>query len=99
MSHARLRLVRPCPFCQQGVSLHLLTCPECRRVIAACDEAGCVYDPKDLSAIGDSPCDVWYSTWTKCPYCRSVAEFTHATVDEVEALGLSKEHLAPSGDA
>jgi hypothetical protein len=98
MPHVRFKLVRPCPFCEQGVSLHLLTCPECRRVIAACDEAGCVCDPKDLSEIGDSPCDVGYSRWTRWPYCRSLAEFTDATADEVEALGLSKEHLAPSAD-
>jgi hypothetical protein len=99
MRHSRFMLARPCPCCMQGVSLHLLACPLCRRVIAACDEAGCVFDPKNLVEIGDSPCDVWYSTTTRCPYCRRDGEFNDPTPQEVAASGLAERDLSSSSGA
>jgi hypothetical protein len=96
MAQACYKLANDCPSCQQGVTLHLLTCPGCRRVVAACDEAGCVFDPRDLTRMADSPCDLWQSTWTKCPHCRSEAEFSCSTAEEVHALGLAEADLIRS---
>ena len=68
-----LKLKQPCPICVQGRTLVLLCCPNCTKLIAACDEEGSVFpDPTDLSVQAPWTCDPWVSTETQCPGCDEV---------------------------
>ncbi len=94
-----LRVQRPkftlnqiCPVCEQGSSLVFLTCPQCAKLILACDEEGTVFpNPCDLSLQAAWPCDVWQSTVTKCPHCLDVGEFAFATGDQIQAAGVRQD--------
>jgi rRNA maturation protein Nop10 len=90
-----LSLKQPCPYCNQGYTLELLVCPRCGALVAACVEAGCLFaDPVALSEMAAWPCDVWYFTHTKCPRCGVEADFRHATPEEAESHGLTRERCS-----
>lgn len=78
-----------CPVCGQGSSLTFLTCPECSRTIIACDEEGTVFpNPGDLTEQAETVCDVWISTYTRCPHCAAETELRFSTEEEVRCTGL-----------
>jgi len=78
-------LRKPCPCCEQGHTLELLVCPKCLALVAACNEAGCLFsDPMGLRDPVSWPCDVWVSTYTKCPHCGTETELRHATAAEIK---------------
>ena len=90
----RLKLVQPCPACQQGYTLTLLTCPGCARLHVACDEAGCVYaDPCAPEGMCAWPCDVSYTTHSRCPHCSWEGEFRLSTREEAHGAGLDDEAI------
>lgn len=82
------RLKRRCPDCREGW-LVLLTCPACRKMIAACDEDGGVFaDGPAFDRPTEGCCDVWIHTLTGCPACRHVLEFAFSKRAEILGAGV-----------
>jgi len=82
------RLKQRCPDCREGW-LVLLTCPACRKIIAACDEDGGVFAngpafDKPTAGTGD----IAVSTITECPACRNVFEFHFSKRAEILGAGV-----------
>lgn len=66
-----------------------MKCPNCNHVFAACNEAGCVIpDIRDLSKMADWPCDISYTSVTKCPSCEVVRDMLPARYFDLERLGI-----------
>ena len=91
----KFTLNRPCPACEQGTALLFLTCPNCGKVIIACDEEGAIFhDPTDLSKVENYSCEPWNSTVTRCPRCETEREFRLSRIEEIAKLGFSPEEYS-----
>ena len=76
-----------CPFCQQGASLLLVACPDCRYIAVKCEEEGAIFDRYTLPlAAAEVDPDA-----TLCPKCRQryVRDFVIASAEVIVAAGIS----------
>ena len=95
IQNSKWHLNQYCPVCEQGNSLIFLTCPICKKIILACDEEGTVFpEPNDLKLKGSWPCDVWYSTFTKCPHCAVETDFKFSTGEEIQLAGFATDEYS-----
>jgi hypothetical protein len=83
-----------CPACGEG-NLVPLFCPRCRRVSAACNDAGCFFrsatNPTEKVPWSG---DVWVCVHTKCPHCEKIVQMRRATDAELRAAGMDPEKLS-----
>ncbi len=78
--------------CEQEGSLIFLTCPNCGKLVLACEEEGSLFlNPKNLKQQISWSCDIWQSTFTKCPYCNTQREFGFSTNEEIQQLGFDQK--------
>ena len=76
-------LKRPCPVCDQGSSLVLVSCPGCEALAVRCDEEGSEFmDPRSLVPATSS---------SRCARCGEipVSTFQVATDEQILAWGLT----------
>ena len=96
----RYRIVGRCPNCGEG-DVAPLTCPSCEKLMFACNEAGCLFRRFPGADLEGWPCDVWTSTYTRCPHCRVEVGMHFSSDEEIEAHGLDLTELGwwPPEDA
>jgi len=81
-------LKRPCPICEQGSSLLLVSCPNCSHLAVACQEEGTFFlTPAKDTVVVSARLSM------ACPTCgkKETSEFVPATDDVIRAAGLSIE--------
>lgn len=75
-----------CPCCGNKGQIELITCDNCKNIIAVCDEMQTVFlNPLkiDLENIGE------HISLEGCPYCHTKDKFRRAKDFEIQALGLT----------
>jgi len=82
---------RRCPCdCDENGLLVFMSCPQCGKVVLACDEIGNVFDNLE-DPFRSRPLVLWRSSHQHCPACDKVelADFVFATEEALLSSGLS----------
>jgi endogenous inhibitor of DNA gyrase (YacG/DUF329 family) len=81
-------LKRPCPICEQGSSLLLVSCPSCGHLAVTCEEEGTFFmTPEEDTVVVSARMSM------ACPTCskKTTSEFVPATDKVIRAAGLSTD--------
>ena len=92
--HPKWKLKIVCPVCEQGDTLTFLTCPNCKKIILACEEEGTLFpDPKNLNKHVAWLFEIWNTIKTRCPHCNTIDDFSFSKGADIQAIGFESEEI------